>query len=1125
MPTSLSIPKNPVYPATMDFQRLRREGIRHIERLGSAIWTDYNDHDPGITMLEVLDYAITDLGYRTNWPAADLFALPGQRKPYPTAVDILTNGPVTALDIRKLLIDLDGVRNAWIECQSEPVVLFELTNDLKQVNGLLKDKLVAVYGDFIDVARPVDLLDNTVLKNLQTSLKNWADAKDGQTRQTNYTTLLTQLTTAAGPLATSYLAQALLLFTVDQRLDEINLTINRKIQSDPTTDTAGLTLLQTHLNELNGLINDYRKAKDPATLTNLKTKLAECTSDVTLPDLSPIFIGQALLELLLTTGLIVVKKPEASPAPTPPDDSYNLFTPRGIYTVLLEIDEANEEDVDTIKRNALARLHAYRNLCEDIDPVIKILDTEFIGVCATLEFTPDADPNAVLAAVIDAIDNFLAPPVRFYTLQERLDKYGRFRLSDQSLTNLSDAALPTDLLTALQTLANQDVVSKQAFLEAVRLAIGDTALADYEALIFFHTEKNYDSHPVYQGPLLDHGFIDEDELEAAQLRRTVYKSDLYQVILQVAGVVGIQSLEMGKCRHNDDGSGTLDKADWCVSFDCECQIRFDPDCSTFHYAKGNSYTRLDTLQATQQVRWLQLRQNFSVVRKDDMDLAPPSALFRPDFLDYTSVQEDFPLTYHIGRDGLASSESPLRKAQAKQLKGYLLFYDQILANYLAQLAKVRELLAIDGTDRFPAGFLPLTNIVPNVKPLLNDTYTTDNAEFNELMQGVELDQQLYQSRLMDHLLARFGEQFTDYVLTLYQTDKLIDDGDLVGNGLADWIADKQNLLANLPRLGRERARGFNYRARPEQQNAHIWKPEEDNLPPSLFANVEGLKQRVCALLGIEDASRHTITCEPDFVTDVFLSPEPRARRYRFGVKAEENDPMYILISTAWYAKADLADIARQGFENLSLDTSHYDVIAEPNTDRFVLAFWAKSTSTALRTYDNALLRSPKAYLKDDAIERLNRLKKRIEETCQDDSFHIIEHILLRPLDEHYGPLLTPLLSNSTDSKWLDPYSFRISVVVPDWVERYRDEQQFYLFGQTLRAETPAHIAVGICRYNREQMLAFETAYYNVLVERSFPETDPENLMRVTNELVGVLNTNSSQCVSTSPQKPARPTCQ
>ena len=51
---------------SMDYEQLRVEGIQHLEDLATFIWTDFNVHDPGITILEVLCYAITDLGYRAN---------------------------------------------------------------------------------------------------------------------------------------------------------------------------------------------------------------------------------------------------------------------------------------------------------------------------------------------------------------------------------------------------------------------------------------------------------------------------------------------------------------------------------------------------------------------------------------------------------------------------------------------------------------------------------------------------------------------------------------------------------------------------------------------------------------------------------------------------------------------------------------------------------------------------------------------------------------------------------------------------------------------------------------------------------------------------------------------------
>ena len=103
-----------------DFSFLRAEGVKFIEKLAGKVWTDYNTHDPGITLLEAFCYAITDLGYRTGFPVKDILALPekentaGKDFQY-TAEEILPAAPLTIDDYRKLIIDTTGVRNAWIE--------------------------------------------------------------------------------------------------------------------------------------------------------------------------------------------------------------------------------------------------------------------------------------------------------------------------------------------------------------------------------------------------------------------------------------------------------------------------------------------------------------------------------------------------------------------------------------------------------------------------------------------------------------------------------------------------------------------------------------------------------------------------------------------------------------------------------------------------------------------------------------------------------------------------------------------------------------------------------------------------------------------------------------------------
>ena len=121
----MSTIKNPITIANnvsskndLDFEYLKELGIAYIESMGGDLWTDFNEHDPGITILEVLSYAITDLGNRINIPIQDLLVSkdnPSISHQFYKASDILTSKPLTAIDYRKLFIDLDGVRNCWIQ--------------------------------------------------------------------------------------------------------------------------------------------------------------------------------------------------------------------------------------------------------------------------------------------------------------------------------------------------------------------------------------------------------------------------------------------------------------------------------------------------------------------------------------------------------------------------------------------------------------------------------------------------------------------------------------------------------------------------------------------------------------------------------------------------------------------------------------------------------------------------------------------------------------------------------------------------------------------------------------------------------------------------------------------------
>jgi hypothetical protein len=102
----LTLTNEPLKQPGLNFTQLREEGIEYLQKLVGSGWTDYNAHDPGLTILEVLCYAITDLSYRLDFDIEDLLAGSSLSKQFFTAREILSTDPVTISDYRKKILNL-----------------------------------------------------------------------------------------------------------------------------------------------------------------------------------------------------------------------------------------------------------------------------------------------------------------------------------------------------------------------------------------------------------------------------------------------------------------------------------------------------------------------------------------------------------------------------------------------------------------------------------------------------------------------------------------------------------------------------------------------------------------------------------------------------------------------------------------------------------------------------------------------------------------------------------------------------------------------------------------------------------------------------------------------------------
>ncbi|MDO5968967.1 hypothetical protein Q4Q35_04030 [Flavivirga aquimarina] len=121
------------------YEELHLEALEIIQKLSSEVWTDFNEHDPGVTILESIVYTITELAHKTLSPIQDiLIKSRGQElhsgdNGFFVASDILTTGPITFYDYRKIWIDqISNVKNVWI------YPIEDCPGEVDNIKGLLR---------------------------------------------------------------------------------------------------------------------------------------------------------------------------------------------------------------------------------------------------------------------------------------------------------------------------------------------------------------------------------------------------------------------------------------------------------------------------------------------------------------------------------------------------------------------------------------------------------------------------------------------------------------------------------------------------------------------------------------------------------------------------------------------------------------------------------------------------------------------------------------------------------------------------------------------------------------------------------------------------------------------------
>lgn len=741
--------------------------------------------------------------------------------------------------------------------------------------------------------------------------------------------------------------------------------------------------------------------------------------------------------------------------PKPPTD-HTLYTEvrlRGLYQVAIDFMDAvnTQAEREPVLRAVRDTLERHRNLCEDF-VAVELVPTQRFALCAELDLDASADVTEVAARLLFAAADAIAPTVPAYSLaqmQARPQADGRPRSIDE----------------------------------------------------------------IFDGPPLVNGFIDETDLAASELPAELRLSDLIGVLMDVPGVHAITDLVLNP----------LDDAGFAVSVPNRWRIPVKPGHLPRLAIASDGETpagrlvfrkrglpvagwniaqmppavgaRLDALQE-------EARRAVETPREEDLPI--PDGRWR-ELAAYRSVQLDFPPLYGLGEAGLAGNPDAQRQAQVLQLKAWLTLFDQQIANDLAQLAQARSLLSIhpdelaDIAERFNG--LPehahtlasqrVDSIVGHDKIYaagLTDTALGGLAES-------PLEAIARQHGLLDHLLARLDEDFSEYAAVMASA---------FGHSDGEVIADKCAFLADAAELGANRAGAYRQYDSEEQWNTD---------------NVSGLEKRLARLLGIADFSRRNLgAVSYDTYAEIDTTP---GDEFRFRVlRADDNK--ILLSSTVNFAsregaRARMIEAIARGQH---VDEQHYRVV-EGRDGRFYF-----------RIIDDAgriLARRVEGFASDEAArDAIANLAAYLRDHYSGEGLYVFENLLLRPRADD-DPLLPICIdTDCSDCADADPYSWRLQIVLPAYAGRFQQMDFRHFVEHTLRSEVPAHLLPKICWVNADDMARFERAYRDWLnLHASLTRPSPADRQARLQALVDALTTMKNQypqrtlfdCFAESPKPP------
>lgn len=159
------------------YTKLQRQTREEIQRMAGKVWTDYNAHDPGVTLADIAGYALTELDYKLGFPLTDYLTdengrLDLSRLGLFPPEEVYTTHPVTEEDYRRLfLANIPQLANVAVAAHTETggyiVRIIPSPFEDAREKDVLEEQVRKTYHSHRNLCEYLEKVETVSLKELE----------------------------------------------------------------------------------------------------------------------------------------------------------------------------------------------------------------------------------------------------------------------------------------------------------------------------------------------------------------------------------------------------------------------------------------------------------------------------------------------------------------------------------------------------------------------------------------------------------------------------------------------------------------------------------------------------------------------------------------------------------------------------------------------------------------------------------------------------------------------------------------------------------------------------------------------------------------------------------------------